>query len=183
MEKLNEKFIKEIKPSLLKDLGLNNPFRVPRVVKVVVSSGIGDYKEDDKMVEKISSLIAKITGLKPKVNRSTKAVSAFKLRIGQPVGLTATLRGEKMYDFIDRLISITLPRVRDFRGLPKKSFDKEGNYSIGIRDASIFPEVKMEEAIAQLGLQINFNTTARNAEEAMALFQKLGFPFEKGGKV
>jgi len=182
MEKLNEKFIKEIKPALLKDLGIKNPFRVPAVTKVVVSTGIGDFKEDDKMVEKISGLLAKITGQKPKVNLSRKAVSAFKLRIGQPVGLTVTLRGEKMYDFIDRLISIALPRVRDFRGLPKKAFDKQGNYSIGIKDTAIFPEVKMEDAVAGLGLQINFNTTAKNNDEALALFEKLGFPFEKVGK-
>jgi large subunit ribosomal protein L5 len=179
MEKLVERYNKNIIPELKKELSLSNIMEVPQLVKVVVSSGVGDFKEDNKAVEKISSELAKITGLKPKLNRSKKAVSAFKLRIGQPVGLTVTLRGEKMYDFLDRLVNVAFPRVRDFRGLPKKAFDGKGNYSIGIKDYSIFPEIKYEDVTTPFGFQVNIKTNCNNNKDAEALFKKLGFPFEK----
>ncbi|MFA4996447.1 MAG: 50S ribosomal protein L5 [Patescibacteria group bacterium] len=179
MEKLVEKYNKVIIPELRKELSKKNIMEVPKLTKVVVSSGVGDFKEDDKAVAKISAELSKITGLKPKINRSRKAVSAFKLRIGQPVGLTATLRGEKMYDFLDRLVSVAFPRVRDFRGLSKKSFDGQGNYSIGIKDYSIFPEIKYEDVTTPFGFQVNIKTNCKNDEDARALLVKLGFPFEK----
>lgn len=179
MEKLVEKYNKVIIPELRKELSKKNIMEVPKLTKVVVSSGVGDFKEDDKIVAKISAELSKITGLKPKINRSRKAVSAFKLRIGQPVGLTATLRGEKMYDFLDRLVSVAFPRVRDFRGLSKKSFDGQGNYSIGIKDYSIFPEIKYEDVTTPFGFQVNIKTNCKNDEDARALLVKLGFPFEK----
>jgi len=179
MEKLVEKYNKIIIPELRKELSKKNIMEVPKLTKVVVSSGVGDFKEDDKVVAKISAELSKITGLKPKINRSRKAVSAFKLRIGQPVGLTATLRGEKMYDFLDRLINVAFPRVRDFRGLSKKSFDGQGNYSIGIKDYSIFPEIKYEDVTTPFGFQVNIKTNCKNDEDARALLVKLGFPFEK----
>lgn len=179
MEKLIEKYNKSIIPELKKELSKKNIMQVPRLIKVVVSSGVGDFKEDDKAIEKISLELSKITGLHPKINRSRKAVSAFKLRIGQPVGITATLRGEKMYDFLDRLVGVALPRVRDFRGLLNKAFDGMGNYSIGIKDYSIFPEIKYEDVTTPFGFQVNIKTNCKNNEDSKALLVKLGFPFEK----
>jgi len=179
MEKLIEKFKASMVKELKSELKKKNDFEIPKITKIVVSAGIGDFKEDKNKVEKIAKEIAKITGQKAKVNLSTKAVSAFKLRIGQPVGLTVTLRGERMYDFIDRLVNVALPRVRDFKGLSLKAFDNQGNYSLGIRDFSIFPEIKFEEITENFGLQVNVKTTATNKEDALALLKKLGFPFEK----
>ena len=179
MEKLITKFNKEISASLKKELSLKNQYLIPKLLKVVVSTGIGDYKEDDAAVKKITEELTKITGQKPRVNLSRKAVSSFKLRIGQPVGLTVTLRGEKMYDFIDRLINVALPRVRDFRGLSNKGFDGNGNYSIGIKEYMIFPEVKYEDATRPFGFQVNINTNVKNDNETRALLVSLGFPFEK----
>lgn len=179
MEKLVEKYNKTIISELKKELSKKNIMEVPKLTKVVISSGVGDFKEDDKAIEKISTELSKVAGLKPKVNRSRKAVSAFKLRIGQPVGLTVTLRGEKMYDFLDRLVNVAFPRVRDFRGLPKRAFDGQGNYSIGIKDYSIFPEIKYEDVTTPFGFQVNIKTNCNNNEDAKALFVKLGFPFEK----
>jgi large subunit ribosomal protein L5 len=179
MEKLYTKFNTEMVPAMKKELALSNIWQVPKIEKVVVSSGIGEYKEDSGMVDKATNIIAKITGLKPKVNKSRKAVSAFKLRIGQPVGLTVTLRGEKAYDFIDRLVNISIPRIRDFRGLKLTAFDKTGNYSIGIKDSSIFPEIKMEEALNAFGLQINIKSTSKDPAKTLVMLKKLGFPFQK----
>jgi large subunit ribosomal protein L5 len=179
MEKLVEKYNKTIISELKSELSKKNIMEVPKLVKVVISSGVGDFKEDDKAIQKISGELAKITGLKPKINRSRKAVSAFKLRIGQPVGLTITLHGEKMFDFLDRLVSVAFPRVRDFRGLPKRAFDGQGNYSIGLKDYSIFPEIKYEDATTPFGFQVNIKTNCKNNADAEALLLKLGFPFEK----
>lgn len=181
-----EKLLKQFNDSILKDikttLKKKNIFEVPRIEKVIVSTGTGDYKDDKNAIEKIAKEMAKITGQKANVNLSRKAVSAFKLRVGQPVGLTVTLRGERMYDFVNRLVNITLPRVRDFRGLKVSSFDNQGNYSIGVRDYSIFPEIKYEDITINFGLEICIKTTAKNKEDAKVLLEKLGFPFEKGNK-
>jgi len=179
MEKLIEKFNKSIKPNLKKELEKDNISQVPAVEKVVISAGIGDFKEDDKMVQKIVNEISRIAGQRARINKSRKAVSAFKLRIGQPVGVTVTLRRETMFDFIDRLINVALPRVRDFRGLPLSGFDKNGNYSLGIKDYAIFPEIKYEDITQSFGFQINIKTTADNDKDALALLKALGFPFEK----
>ena len=179
MEKLIEKFNKEIAPALQKELSLKNKFLTPRIEKIVVSTGIGDYKDDDGAVKKIAEELTKIVGQKPRINLSRKAVSAFKLRIGQPVGLTVTLRGEKMYDFVDRLINVALPRVRDFRGLSNKGFDGHGNYAIGIKEYMIFPEVKYEDATRPFGFQVNIKTNVSKDNETRALLVGLGFPFEK----
>ncbi len=182
MEKLIEKFNKSIKSELKKALNKKNDFQIPGIKKVVVSCGIGGYKEDKNAVEHISNEIARITGQKPKMNLSRKAVSAFKLRIGQPVGLTVTLRGERMYDFITKLVNIALPRVRDFRGISAKSFDNKGNYTLGIKDYAIFPEVKFEEITIPFGLEVAIRINAENREDAKMLLEKLGFPFKKEEK-
>lgn len=182
MEKLIEKYNKNIVPELKKELNKKNVMEVPKLLKVVVSTGVGDFKEDDKAIEKIGVELSKLTGLKSKTNLSRKAVSSFKLRIGQPVGLTTTLRGERMYDFLDRLVNVAFPRVRDFRGLPLKSFDGQGNYSIGIKDYAIFPEIKYEDITHSFGLEINIRTNCKTDEDAKSLLVKLGFPFEKKEK-
>jgi len=182
MERLIEQYNSKIKLDLKKEFAYKNDFELPRIEKIVVSSGIGDFKDDKKAVEQISREIARITGQKAKLNLSRKAVSAFKLRIGQPVGLTVTLRGSRMYDFINRLVNVALPRVRDFRGLPNTSFDQNGNYTLGLRDYSIFPEIKFEEATIIFGLEINIKIRAKSAEDAKKLLVRLGFPFKKEGK-
>lgn len=179
MEKLITRYNKNLRDELKGVMGLKNSLQVPTIEKVVISVGIGDFKEDDKTISKISDEISKITGLKAKINHSKKAVSAFKLRIGQPIGLTVTLRGDKMYDFIDRLVNIALPRVRDFRGLPLKAFDGRGNYCIGIKEYSIFPEIKYEDISQNFGFQVNIKTSAKNDENGRKLLESLGFPFEK----
>lgn len=179
MDKLNKIYTEKISPELKKELNLSNIFEVPMIEKIVVSTGIGDFKEDKAAVLRIAAEIARVTGQKPKTNLSTKAVSTFKLRIGQPVGLTATLRGERMYDFVSKLVNVTLPQIRDFRGVSPTSFDDQGNFSIGIKDYSIFPEIRYEEIKETFGLEINIKIKARSKEEAKALLVKLGFPFKK----
>ena len=179
MEKLIERYKSTIISELQKELGYKNIYQVPALEKIVISTGVGDYKEEKAAIEKIAKEMTKITGQKPKINLSVKAVSAFKLRVGQPVGITATLRKDRMYDFIEKLINIALPRVRDFKGTSSKAFDGKGNYSIGIRDYTIFPEVKYEEVDKAFGLQINIKTTAKNDKDAKALLVHLGIPFEK----
>jgi len=179
MEKLIVKFNKEISTALRKELSIKNKFLTPGLEKIVVSTGIGDYKDDDAAVKKITEELTRITGQKPRLNLSRKAVSSFKLRIGQPVGLTVTLRDERMFDFIDRLVNVALPRVRDFRGLPLKGFDGLGNYSVGIKEYMIFPEVKYEDATRPFGFQINIKTNVKKDDQAKALLIGLGFPFEK----
>lgn len=180
MENLSTIFKKVIAPDLKKELKYSNDFEVPMIEKVVVSTGIGDFKEDKKAIEKIKEELSRVTGQKAKVNLSRKAVSAFKLRIGQPVGLTTTLRGDRMYDFINRLVNVALPRVRDFRGLSLESFDQQGNYSIGINDYTIFPEIKYEEISTPFGLEINIKIKAKTKDDAKLLLTKLGFPLKKG---
>jgi len=160
-------------------LNIENICSVPRLKKVVVSAKTGAYKEDLDAVLSIQQELAEICGQKPKINRSRKAVSSFKLRIGQPVGLTVTLRGEKMYDFVSRLTNVALPRVRDFKGLKRAAFDGHGNYTVSIEEHVIMPEVKYEGNSRVFGFQVNINTTAANDKEAELLLNKLGFPFEK----
>lgn len=182
MDKLNKIYKEKIVSELSKDLGYKNVFELPIIEKIVVSAGIGDFKDDKAQIDLISKEMAQITGQKAKLNLSRKAVSAFKLRIGQPVGLTTTLRGERMYDFLSKFINIALPRIRDFRGLSTTSFDAKGNYSIGVRDYSIFPEVKFEDIKTVFGLEVNIKIKAKKQEDARLLLTKLGFPFQKGNK-
>lgn len=176
---LKEQYTKDIQPKLKKDLNKKNLFQVPMISKVVVSAGIGDWKEQKDTIEKIIAEITKLAGQKPKVNLSKQSVSAFKLREKQPVGITVTLRGNRMYDFLSRLINVALPRVRDFRGLSTNAFDKQGNYSIGIRDYSIFPEIKFEEIPVNFGLQVNIRIKTESSDDSRLLLSEMGFPFEK----
>lgn len=176
---LSEKYQKEIRPNLLKSLGLKNINAVPRLEKVKVNVGIGTFMRNNKDYSEILENIVAITGQKPVVNKATKAISNFKLKIGMPVGISVTLRKKKMYDFLDRLINIVLPRVRDFQGIPNKSFDKNGNYSFGIKDCSVFPELDIEDITKTHGLQITVTTSAKTAEEGKSLLTEMGFPFKK----
>lgn len=178
-DSIKEKFYTTMRPELMKSLNLKNIERTPKILKVVVSSGVGKFKEDDKTIEKIKKDLSLICGQTAKINKSRKAVSAFKLRIGQPVGLTTTLRDVKMYDFIYKLVNVALPRVRDFKGLSRSGFDTQGNYSIGLREHTIMPEIKFEDVTEVFGLQVNIHTNAKDKNECEALLKALGFPFEK----
>lgn len=179
MNSLKEKYFKEIRPELVKKLSLKNIYQSPYVIKIVVSSKIGRIKEDEKAIKKISDDLALITAQKPKINLSKKSVSAFKLRVGQPVGLTVTLRGRRMYDFIERITKVGMPRIRDFKGLPKKGFDRNGNYCFGASEQIIMPEIKYDNVDQMFGFQVNIKTSTNDDNKARELLTMLGFPFEK----
>ncbi len=179
MSDLKDKYLNSYKTDLKKELNIDNICAVPEIKKVVISSKTGSIKEDASAIEEIRQALAEITGQLPKTNKSRKAVSSFKLRIGQPIGLTVTLRGDRMYDFISKLVNVALPRVRDFKGLKNSSFDGNGNYSIGISEHIIMPESKYEGNTRIFGFQINIMTSAKNTAHAKALLEKVGFKFEK----
>ena len=163
----------------MKRFGYTSPMAVPALVKVVVNQGIGEAKDDSKLLEKAQKDMAIITLQKPIITKSKKSVSNFKLRAGQNVGLKVTLRGEKMYTFLEKLLNIALPRIRDFRGVNPNSFDGRGNYNLGIKEQMVFPEITYEMVDATRGFDITVVTTAKNDEEARALLEGLGFPFKK----
>jgi large subunit ribosomal protein L5 len=166
-------------PELQEELGIKNPMAVPRVTKVTVNMGVGDAKQDAKALDEAMKELAVITGQKPRLNRARKSIAGFKIREGMPVGCSVTLRGLRMYEFLDRLISIALPRIRDFRGISPKSFDGRGNMSLGVREQIIFPEVDYDSITQIRGLDIAITTTAKNDEEGRALMAKLGMPFRE----
>lgn len=171
------------KQELLKELKLSNPHQVPKLEKIVINVGLGKAKDDKKMMEVATNTLRKITGQQPVQTTARMSIAAFKLREGNKIGLKVTLRGDKMYEFADRLITIVLPRLRDFHGVPKGAFDKQGNYSLGLKDQSVFPELTFEETTTLHGMQINFVIKgAENAEQARALLAKFGMPFEKERK-
>jgi large subunit ribosomal protein L5 len=178
--KLKERYLKEIAPNLQKDLGIKNINAVPRLSKVTVNAGLGSfYTSGTKDFSEFVANIAAITGQKPVVTKAKKAISNFKIREEMPNGVTVTLRGERMYDFIDKLVNIVFPRTRDFRGISEKSFDGKGNYSIGIKEHIVFPEINPDDIVKIHGLQACIGTTAKNNEEGLALLRALGFPFKK----
>lgn len=171
------------KQELLKELDLSNPHQVPKLDKIVINVGLGKAKDDKKMLEVATNTLRKITGQQPVQTTARMSIAAFKLREGNKIGLKVTLRGDKMYEFADRLITIVLPRLRDFHGVPKGAFDKQGNYSLGLKDQSVFPELSFEETTTLHGMQINFViANAQNADQARALLVKFGMPFEKERK-
>lgn len=176
---LSERYQKEIRQKLQKDLGLKNINSVPALEKIKVNIGIGTYMRNSKDYSEIAENVTMITGQKPVVSKARVAISNFKLRVGMPVGLSVTLRKQKMYDFMDRLVNIVLPRVRDFQGVSPKSFDQKGNYSLGLKDCSVFPELDIEDIAKIHGLQITITTTAENPEQGKALLTEMGFPFKK----
>ncbi len=177
---LKDTYKKEIAGKLQKDLGLKNTMEVPKLEKVVLNMGIGTYiRNGNKDYSVLQEHMALISGQAPIVKNAKKAISNFKLRAGMPVGLTVTLRGDNMYNFLEKLVNIVLPRVRDFRGISAKSFDSEGNYNFGIKEHTIFPEVPQDDVVKNHGLQITVKTTAKTPEAGKALLTEMGFPFAK----
>ena len=177
--RLREKYRKEIIPALIKEFGYKNPMEVPQAVKVVVNIGLGEVKDNPKVLEAAERDLVAITGQKPVTTRAKKSIANFKLRQGMAIGMMVTLRGARMYEFLDRLASIAMPRIRDFRGIPNNGFDGRGNYSLGLREQVMFPEVDFNQIDKIRGLQITVVTTARNDEQARRLLTLLGFAFEK----
>ena len=177
MSRLLERYRKEIAPALQKEFGYSNPMAIPRLRKVVVNIGVGEATQNIKVLDAASQELAVISGQKPLVHRARKSIAAFKLRRGMPIGCSVTLRGQRMYEFLDRLLNITLPRVRDFRGLSTKSFDGRGNYTMGIRDQLIFPEIDYSKVDKTRGMNITLVTDAKTDEEARSLLRHLGVPF------
>jgi large subunit ribosomal protein L5 len=179
--KLNliEEFQKNILPNLQKKLGIKNKMAVPRLKKVSINVGIGKYLEGSKDYSQVVKNIQEITGQKPVVTKAKKAISNFKVREGMPVGIMVTLRGRRMYDFINKLVNIVFPRVRDFRGISKKSFDGKGNYSVGLKEYTVFPEINPDDIVKMHGLEISIATTGKNNEEAYTLLKEIGFPFKE----
>jgi len=175
--RLRKKYEEEVVPLFLKKENFKNKLQVPRIEKVVINSSLGKAIEDSKLLPHASEIIAKITGQKPVITKAKKSIAAFKLRAGMPIGTKVTLRGNKMYEFLDRLISTAIPRVRDFRGLSTKAFDGKGNYTIGIAEVTVFPEAFNEEE--NFGIEISIVTTAKNNEDAGDLLTGLGSPLKK----
>ncbi len=177
--KLLEKYRQEIVPAMKQEFQYTNVMQVPKLQKVVVNMGIKEAKEDVKILEQLAHELSRITGQKPLVTKAKKSISAFKLREGLSVGLKVTLRRARMYEFLDRLFNIAMPRIRDFRGYPDFSFDSQGNYSLGIQEQSIFPEVEFDKMKITKGMDITFVTTATNKRESKRLLELLGLPFRK----
>ena len=179
MNRLREKYIKEVVPSLTEKHGYTTPMLVPKIEMIVVNMGVGDATVNSKNLENAVNELEKITGLKAVETTAKKSIASFKVREGHKIGCKVTLRGERMYEFLDKLISIGLPRVRDFRGLSSKSFDGRGNYTIGIKEQLIFPEINFDEVEKVRGMDIVIVTTAKTNEEAFDLLKELGVPFRK----
>jgi large subunit ribosomal protein L5 len=177
--RLKERFRDEILPSLLKSKDYTNPMAVPRLRKIVINMGVGEASRNIKMLDSAAEEIGKITGQKAVIRRARKAISSFKLREGMPIGASVTLRGNRMYEFLDRLISIALPRVRDFKGLSPDSFDGRGNYTLGLKDQLIFPEIDYAKVDKGRGMNVTFVTSANSDDEARTLLLHLGLPFRK----
>ena len=177
--RLKEKYKNEILPKLLNDLGYNNVMEVPRIEKICLSQGIGSAVSDKKMIEQAGLEMTKISGQKSVVTKSKKDIANFKLRKGMPIGVKVTLRQDRMYEFLDRLISISMPGIRDFQGINPKGFDGRGNYTVGIKEQIIFPEIKVDEVKKITGMDITFVTSANSDDEARSLLQCFGLPFKK----
>lgn len=179
MARYKEKYLNEVKKALKERFGYKNNHQIPRIEKVVINTGVGRAVQDAKVLDYIEDRIALITAQKPLRTKARKSIAGFKLREEMPIGVSVTLRGEKMYDFLDRLVNIAIPRIRDFRGIKAKAFDGKGNYSLGIKEHTVFPEISYEDQSQIFGIQINIITTAKSDEEAKALLEEFGFPFKK----
>ena len=175
--RLKERYQKEVAPAIAKEFGISNPMAIPRVQKVVLNMGMGEAIANAKILDTATDELRSITGQKPVITKAKKSIASFKLRQGMPIGVMVTLRGDRMYEFLDRLVSIALPRVRDFRGVSPKAFDGRGNYTIGVREQLIFPEIDFNKVDKLRGMNISIITTARNDEQARALLKGLGMPF------
>jgi large subunit ribosomal protein L5 len=178
--RLKEKYTKEIKASLQKDLGLENVMAVPKLEKIVINMGLGEATQNVKIMDPLLADLGSIAGQKPVITKAKKSIAAFKLREGMPIGAMVTLRGDTMYEFLDRLISVALPRVRDFRGVSSKSFDGRGNYTLGLRDQLIFPEIDYAKVDKTKGMNVTIVTTAQDDNGARSLLKAFGMPFRQG---
>ena len=177
MARLQEYYRDTVVGQLTEKFGYDNVMQVPRFEKVTVNMGVGEAVADKKVIEKAVADMASITGQKPIITKARKSVASFKIRDGYPIGCKVTLRGERMYEFLDRLVNVALPRVRDFRGIPRKAFDGRGNYNLGVREQIIFPEINYDQVDAVRGMDIAITTTAPTNEEGIALLEAFGFPF------
>jgi large subunit ribosomal protein L5 len=175
--RLRERYVAELRPALMRDLGLSNLMAVPRLQRIVLNMGLGEAVQNPKIIDSAVEELRAIAGQKPVVTRAKKAISNFKLRENMPIGAMVTLRGDRMYEFLDRLVTAALPRVRDFKGVPDRSFDGRGNYSLGLREQVIFPEINLDKVEKIKGLTITFCTSARTDAEGKALLKALGMPF------
>jgi large subunit ribosomal protein L5 len=180
--RLKERYESELRPALVKRFGYTTPMQAPRIEKITLNMGVGEAKQDSNMLEAATQQLATLAGQKPNVRRARKSIANFKLREGMPVGVSCTLRHERAYEFLDRLMSIAIPRIRDFRGLNPRSFDGRGNYSMGIREQIIFPEVDYDSIDQVRGLDVTITTTAGSDEEAFALLESFGMPFAEEGR-
>ncbi|HUE27070.1 MAG TPA: 50S ribosomal protein L5 [Solirubrobacteraceae bacterium] len=180
--RLKQRYLEEIRPALMERFGYSTPMQAPRITKVTVNMGVGDAKQDSRVLEAAGEQLATITGQRPSVRRARKSIAQFKVREGMPVGVAVTLRGERQYEFLDRLMSVAIPRIRDFRGLNPRSFDGRGNYSLGVREQIIFPEVDYDEIDQVRGLDITITTTASSDEESFALLEAMGMPFARDSR-
>lgn len=179
MPRLRERYVKEIAPAVRSKFNLKNPMEAPRLEKVVINMGVGKAVQDAKLLEEAVKVLRDISGQKPVVTKAKNAISNFKLRKGMSIGAKVTLRGDRMWEFLDRLISVTIPRIRDFRGLPRKSFDGHGNYSLGIKEQIVFMEVDRDKVSRISGMDINICTTAEKDELALGLLEEMGMPFRR----
>lgn len=177
--RLRERFREVIAPALMKQFRYKNIWQVPRPSKVVINMGLGEAVANVKVIDAAVEELSAVTGQKPVVTRAKRSEAGFKLRTGVPIGCKVTLRGDRMYEFLDRFVNVALPRIRDFRGVPNKSFDGRGNYNLGVREQLIFPEIKYDKVDAVRGMDIAIETSARTDEQARALLEHLGFPFQK----
>ena len=177
--RLKSRYRSEIAPALKTQFGFKNPMQIPTLVKIVVNMGVGEAARDSKLIEGAVRDLATITGQKPQVTKSRKSIAQFKLREGQPIGAHVTIRGDRMWEFADRLLSISLPRIRDFRGLSPKQFDGKGNYTFGLTEQVVFPEIEQDKVDRPRGMDITIVTTAKNDDEGRALLKALGFPFKE----
>lgn len=180
MNRLKEYYQKEVVPALMKSLGLDNVMQVPKIQKVVVNIGLGEALDNPKALEAASADLMAITGQKPVITKARRSIAAFKLREGRAIGAKVTLRGERMWSFLDRLMNVALPRVRDFRGVSRDAFDGRGNYTLGLREQLIFPEIEYDKIDKIRGMEITIVTTAKSDDHAAALLEMLGMPFRKG---
>ncbi len=176
--RLQQKYFQEVVPSLQKQLQLTSPMQVPRIEKICLNQGVGSAVQDKKLIDIAIEEMSTVTGQKAVPTKARKAISNFKLREGMPIGVTVTLRGKRMYEFLDRLITVALPRVRDFRGVNEKGFDGRGNYTLGIKEQIIFPEISIDKVTKLMGMSITFVTNTENDQEAYALLKSMGMPFK-----
>ncbi len=177
--RLKDRFEREVRSELMKEFGFKNPMQAPKLEKIIVNMGLGEAINNGKIIDASVEQLSSITGQKPVVTKARKSIANFKLRQGQSIGAMVTLRGERMYEFFDRLVSVALPRVRDFKGVSPKAFDGKGNYTLGVREQIIFPEINYDKVEKIKGLNITVVTTARNDEEGRALLRHLGMPFRQ----